>query len=124
LPPDPATSAKIDSLAGVLAGEQTSEDRLKSATDFARAQVKLLRIRSVRSERSAKIDLNDCTSGNLRELKRLASLDRYERYALTQRRRSSRGLGRGVNSRQLFAKTNPIFGRLPNSMYREAASGL
>ena len=92
LPPDPTTSAKIDSLTSLLAGEQTSEDYLESATDFARAQVELLRIRSIRSEQSAKMDLNDCTPGNLRELKRLASLDRYERYALTRRRRSSRGL--------------------------------
>src|SRR3974377_2263601 len=89
-PPDPTASAKIDSLASVLAGEQTSEDRLESVTDFARAQVELLRIRSIRSEQLARIDLNDCTLGNLRELKRLAALDRYERYALTKRRRASR----------------------------------
>jgi hypothetical protein len=92
LPPDPTTSGKIDSIAAVLAGEQTSEDRLESAADFARAQVDLLRIRSTRFEQLAKLDLNGSADGDMRELKRLASLDRYERYALTKRRRSSRGL--------------------------------
>jgi hypothetical protein len=92
LPPDPTTSAKVDSFTGVLAGEPTSEDQLEPAADFARAQVELLRIRSIRSEQLARTGLNDCTPGNLRELKRLASLDRYERYALTRRRRASRKL--------------------------------
>jgi hypothetical protein len=91
LPPDPTTLAKVDSIARVMAGEQTSEDYLEPAANFARAQVELLRIRSVRSEQLARMDLSDCTPGNLRELKRLASLDRYERYALTRRRRASRG---------------------------------
>ena len=91
-PSDPATSAKVDWIAGEVAGEQASNHQKAAARGFARAQVELLRIRSIRSEQSAKMDLNDCTPGNLRELKRLASLDRYERYALTRRRRSSRGL--------------------------------
>ena len=92
---DPATSAKVDWIAGEVAGEQASDHQKTAAQGFARAQVELLRIRSIRSEQLAKLDLNDCTSGNVRELKRLASLDRYERYALTQRRRSSRGLRSG-----------------------------
>jgi hypothetical protein len=92
LPPDPITLAKIDSIAGLLGREQTSEDGPESATDFARAQVELLRIRSIRSEQMAKLDLNDGTGGNMPGLKRLAALDRYERYALTKRRQSSRGL--------------------------------
>jgi hypothetical protein len=90
--PDPITSAKLDWIAGEVAGDQASDHQKAEAQDFARAQVELLRIRSIRSEQLAKIDLDDCTHGNLQELKRLASLDRYERYALTKRRRSSRGL--------------------------------
>jgi hypothetical protein len=38
----------------MLGGEQTSEDRLESAADFARAQVELLVIRSIRAEQLAK----------------------------------------------------------------------
>jgi hypothetical protein len=83
---DPATSAKVDAITRVLAGEQATEDRLTSAVDFAQAQLELLRIRSIRTERLAKIDLND---NNLQELRRLVALDRYERYTLTKRRRAS-----------------------------------
>jgi hypothetical protein len=90
--PDPITSAKLDWISGEVAGDQASDHQRAEAQDFARAQVELLRIRSIRSEQLAKIDLNDGTPGNIRELKRLASLDRYERYALTKRRRSSREL--------------------------------
>jgi hypothetical protein len=93
LPSDPATWAKIDRIADEVAGEQASDHQKAAAQGFARAQVELLRIQSIRSERLAKLDLNDGTGGNMPGLKRLASLDRYERYALTKRRRSSRGLG-------------------------------
>jgi hypothetical protein len=92
LPSDPATSAKVDRIAGEFAGDQAGEHRKAAAQDVARAQMELLRIRSIRSEHLAKIEINGGLGGNMRELKRLASLDRYERYALTKRRRSSRGL--------------------------------
>ena len=83
---DPMTLAKVDDIAHVLAGEQATEDQLTSVADFTRAQLELLRIRSTRTELTAKIDLND---NNLQELRRLVALDRYERYALTKRRRAS-----------------------------------
>jgi len=83
---DPMTLAKVDDIAHVLAGEQATEDQLTSVADFTRAQLELLRIRSIRTELLAKIDPND---NNLQELQRLAALDRYERYALTKRRRAS-----------------------------------
>ena len=86
VPLDSATSAKLDAIAHGLAGEKASEDRLTSAADFARAQLELLRIRSIRAERLAKIDLN---GNNLEELRRLAALDRYERGAFTKRRKAS-----------------------------------
>jgi hypothetical protein len=92
LPPDPTTSAKVASIAGLLGDEQTHEDRLEPAADFARAQVELLRIRSIRAEQLAKTALNGGPDDDLRELKRLASLDRYERYALTKLRRAARQL--------------------------------
>jgi hypothetical protein len=87
--PDPATSDKVNSIGRELTGQQASENRLTSAEDLARAQAELIRIRSIRMEHLAKVDLNDCT---LEEMKRLAALDRYERYALTKRRRASQAL--------------------------------
>jgi len=89
MPPDPASSNTATSIVRALAGEQASEDRLSPAEDLARAQLELIRIRSIRMEQLAKADLNECTFG---ELRRLAALDRYERYALTKRRRASQKL--------------------------------
>jgi hypothetical protein len=85
---DPVTSAKVDAIARTLAGEEANEDRLTSAADFVRAQFKLLRIRSTRTELMAKIDLDH----NTQELRRVAALDRYERYCFTRRRRAGMSL--------------------------------
>jgi hypothetical protein len=52
--------------------------------------MELLRIQAIRSDQFAKVDLSD--GSNLREIERLAALDRYERYALTKRRRASKEL--------------------------------
>jgi hypothetical protein len=60
-----------------------------SAIEVAQAQLELLRIRAVRVELMAKVDL---VSGSLEQLHRLAALDRYERFAHTKRRRASRKL--------------------------------
>jgi hypothetical protein len=92
MPPDPAMADNVGSIARALAGEQAGEDQLTPAQDLVRCQLELNRIRSIRSEQLAKIDLNDCTHGTLEEIKRLAALDRYERYALTKRRRASQRL--------------------------------
>ena len=86
MPLDPAV-AKIASIVHELVGENASEDRLTSAFDFAHAQARLLQIRSIRTEQLASRDLNDF---NTMELRRLVALDRYERYALTKRRRTSK----------------------------------
>jgi hypothetical protein len=83
---EPSSSAKIDAIARMLAGEQTTDGRLASAADFARAQLELQRIRSTRNDLLAKINLSDYDTS---ELRRLVALDRYERYALTKRRRAS-----------------------------------
>jgi hypothetical protein len=89
LRPDPATSARIDDIALALAGEQASEDLLSSAVDYVRAQFELLRIRSIRAELMAKVELGNISP---QELLRLAALDRPERYCLTRRRRASHRL--------------------------------
>jgi hypothetical protein len=91
--PDPAGLAKVNLIAVGLAGEQASEDRLTSAEDVAHAQVELLRIRSIRTEQLAKMNPIESNCYNIQELKRLAALDRYERYALTKRRRALHNFG-------------------------------
>jgi hypothetical protein len=81
--PAPPTLTKVHSIAGELTG---------AAADFALAHIDLLRIRAIRTEQFAKVAPNDGSNLNKKELIRLAALDRYERYALTKRRRASREL--------------------------------
>jgi hypothetical protein len=80
---DPATSVKVDAIALALAGSR--EDLLVSAKEFTRAQLELGRIRLKRTELTEKLrlDYND-----IRSLRRMAALDRYERHYLTKRRRA------------------------------------
>ena len=86
---DPLTSAKVDALAQALAGKEANQESLVSASEFARAQLELLRIRSTRTALIAKIE---SIKDNTHKLRRLLALDRYERYAHTKRRRASRKL--------------------------------
>jgi hypothetical protein len=113
---DPESSAKVDAMTHVLAGEKPSADRLASAAELAQAQLQWLRIRSRRTETISKIEFYKCRT---QELRRLAALDRYERYAHTKRRRAAakfwdssnelKGRHRGRSDRWFgFAKTNPI----------------
>jgi hypothetical protein len=88
-PLDPIASAKVDALARAVVGGEASMDRLTSAADFARAQLELLRVRALRIEMIKKIKLDDV---NQRELRRVAALDRYERYCSTKRRRAAQKL--------------------------------
>jgi hypothetical protein len=83
---DPLVLAKVDAIALALASGEGNEDRLKPAAEFAMAQIELLRIRSTRTELTAKIEIN---YNNTQQLRRVVALDRYERYALTRRRRAS-----------------------------------
>lgn len=84
------SAATVNSIVLKLAGDHATADRLASAIDFAGAQMELLRIREIRTDQFSKVDLND--GSNLKELQHLAALDRYERYALTKRRRASKQL--------------------------------
>ena len=105
------TLAKVALIVSEVAGEQATEDQLTSAADFARAQIELLRIRVIRTKQLAKINLHDGNNYNIQDLRQLAALDRYERYALTKRREHRKSCDPGVNrGGSLFAKTNPIFG--------------
>ena len=89
---DPIISPKLDAIAQALAGEEANEDRLTSAADFARAQLRLLRIRAARMELIENIGPN---CNNTQELRRVAAFDRYERYCFTKRRRASNKLQLG-----------------------------
>ncbi len=62
------------------------------AKEFAHAQLKLARIQVVRAELWAKVNSGEGLNCDLNHIKRLASLDRYERYQLTKRRRASKKL--------------------------------
>jgi hypothetical protein len=86
---DAAMLAKIELIANELPYDEETEDRSASALDFACAHVDLLRIRAIRSEYFTQGSSHDCA---LKELRRLAALDRYERYALTKRKRALRKL--------------------------------
>ena len=87
LPLEPAMLAKVEPIAHALIGDGASEEQLRSAAEFALAQLELLRIRSMRTDLMAKFELG---CHHKRELRRVAALDRYERYSLTRRRRASK----------------------------------
>ena len=83
---DFAMSEKADAIAHILAGKGANDEQLTSTMEVAHAEVELLRIRRVRAELMAAIDVACCDPHQLR---RLVALDRYERYAHTKRRRAS-----------------------------------
>jgi hypothetical protein len=73
------------------AGEQQT-----AATEMAQAQLQLTRIRAIRVEFMAEVDL---ASGGLKNLRRLAALDRYElarHHHATASRKVETFLGSGV----------------------------
>jgi hypothetical protein len=82
-------SPEIDLIARKVAGENAGDSQIGFAYDFARSQIELMRIRSIRAQQLQSIDLNAAT---IKVLRGLAALDRYERYAHTKRRRASKKL--------------------------------
>jgi hypothetical protein len=83
---DIESSPTVDAMVRLLAGNSAGQEQRLAATEMARAQLALLRIRATRAELMADMDL---MFSETKELKRLAALDRYERYAHTRRRRAS-----------------------------------
>jgi hypothetical protein len=88
--PHDMTIATTEAMVRLLVRAEASEAQLAAATEVALAQQELLRIRAVRTEMAAQI--HDLASPDIETLRRLAALDRYERLALTKRRRASRQL--------------------------------
>jgi hypothetical protein len=89
-PVDLSTSAELQMLAVALAGEQATPEQLAAATEFAHAQAQMARIDMVRAAQWSAIDLDAEPDCNLKNWKRLASLDRYCRYAFTRRKKASK----------------------------------
>lgn len=86
---DDISSGKIDALARALVRDENDGQQLFLATSMAVAQVNLLHIERTRKDMMVVLEGRDSDSGTLR---RLAALDRYERYARTKRRRASEQL--------------------------------
>jgi hypothetical protein len=92
MPNDGCTLSAIEAIARVVADAvPLGEDHL-DAVGFARAQMELRRIRAVRTDLLGALDPKQPEA-----LRRLAALDRYERVALTKRRRAAK---RSTSSRQ------------------------
>lgn len=109
-PLDASSFAMLNAIVGALAAELATEEQLIAAKDYARAHVTLAQIQAIRVEQWAKVDLQ-CVDAGSKDLKRLSSLDRYERYALTKRRRASKKmlLGGYDGKRVRFCQNEPNF---------------
>src|SRR5437016_6051060 len=93
LPLDLATSSKVNALARALTPRDAGEAEWTSAVEFAAAQIELVRIRTIRTELLRVVDISHLDTQKLQQQR--ASLDRYERYAHTRRRRASLKFGDG-----------------------------
>ena len=78
---------------------------------FACAQLELVQIQAIRAQQWKTTDPIEGLPVSAKALRRLASLDRYERCALTKRRKAAKNLRAEPWRRNFFAKTNPIQGR-------------
>jgi hypothetical protein len=92
LPLDAELLEKVDTVATALVGNGANEEQLNTASEFVQAQLELLRIRTTRT---GLMETFEPGFNNIEELRRIAALDRYERYCLTKRRRASRGFDAG-----------------------------
>ena len=81
-------AAKINLIAGQLTGDQATRGRLTWALEYVGAQMEVLRIHEIRTKQFARVALDNLHNLSDKELRRLAALDRYERYAYTKRRRA------------------------------------
>lgn len=84
---DTAASPGAAALVRSLAGEDPST--LEAAIEYAQAQIEL---KHIQVERNRLIATFDVDQPDIRTLRCVASLDRYERYSNTRRRRAAREL--------------------------------
>ena len=83
---DPAASMKARRLSQMLMPAGADPMQTMAAIEMAQAQAQLLRVAAVRSKLMANLEF---ASPNLKQVRRLAALERYERQALTRRRRAA-----------------------------------
>jgi hypothetical protein len=81
---DCAVENFAESLAEGLTSNPANEEEVSAAKDIAWAELELRRIRDVRSE----LIVAFLKCGQLKLLKRLAALQRYDRFASTRRKRA------------------------------------
>jgi hypothetical protein len=79
------TGAGPLAIARALTSEAACDEHWASAGEFASAQFELLKIQAIRREIMRESSIESLSTQKLR---RLASLDRYERYSHTRRRRA------------------------------------
>jgi hypothetical protein len=117
---DPAALMTACQMAELLVPDGADDMQVVAAVEVAQAQAQVLRVATVRRQLLANLDV---AAANLKQLRRLAALDRYERQALTRRRRAAQTLSAasdGNTWREIGGmtraaalktdKTNPIFG--------------
>jgi hypothetical protein len=76
-------SVEVEAIARALAGDRTDHPPV-AAKQLAAAQLELLRVRGIRRMLMASLDFESCGP---QDLQQLMALDRYERVALTKRRK-------------------------------------
>jgi hypothetical protein len=83
---DVATMAAINELTQSIASDYKNNQKLFDVEEAAAALLDLIRIREVRQQMLAAMDLATATP---KQLQRLLAIDRYESRARTRRRRAS-----------------------------------
>lgn len=89
LPLTPEAAAKAASLVQAIVEEEGDEQALKFAAEFALAHLESERVRKTREELMASMPID---RSEIRTLKRIAALDRYDRYAFAKSRQALRKL--------------------------------
>jgi hypothetical protein len=70
----------------MMVSDESDNQTLHAANEAASAELDLIRIRQSRMTMFEMIDFKNC---DIEQLRRLAALNRYERRAMTKRRRAS-----------------------------------
>ncbi|MBN8971317.1 MAG: hypothetical protein J0H51_04780 [Rhizobiales bacterium] len=83
----PELAARFVDIQRELVDAKANAERKMAAARFAQAQLQLVQIRQTRRDAFARLQA-DLTRADPYVLRQLRSLDRYERYAITRRRRA------------------------------------
>ena len=89
---DPAALMRARRMAQLLVPEEADSMQTVAAFELARSHAQLQRVGAVRSRLMTNLDF---ASPNLKQMRRLAALERYHRQALTRRQRAAQTLAAG-----------------------------